>query len=88
MLYSSQHNEVHKINAFYAEMFSFLFLVVAWSWCPIKVINVTYGNSFSNQWAITMLKTEVLVFQVQLFKLLYRKNYASYFVEICTADVK
>ena len=27
-LYSPQNNEVYKINVFYAEMFSFLFLMV------------------------------------------------------------
>jgi len=28
------------------------------------------------------------MFQVQLFQHLYRKNYAVYFAEICTANVK
>ena len=37
----------------------FLFLTVTWLQCPIKALNVTYGNSFSNQWAFTLLRSEV-----------------------------
>ena len=50
--------QIYKINAFYTKMFSHLFLMVTSLQCPIKALNVTYGNSFSNQWAFTMLETE------------------------------
>jgi len=55
--------QVYKINAFYTEMFSHLFLMVTSLQCPIKAINVTYGNSFSKQWAFTMLETEVFKYK-------------------------
>ena len=59
-LYSLQHNEVYKINAFYAKSFKiFFFLMVTRLQCPIKALSVDYGNSYSNQWAFTMLETEV-----------------------------
>jgi len=50
---------MYEINAYYAEMFSFLFLMVTWLQCPIKALNVACGNSFSNQWTFTELETEV-----------------------------
>jgi len=58
---SWQHNEVYDIYAVYAEMFSFflLFFMVTWLQCHIKALNVAHSNSFSNQWAFTMLETEV-----------------------------
>ena len=58
-LYELQHNKVYKIKVFYTKMFSFLFLMVSWLKCPINVLNVACGNSFSNQWAFTMLETKV-----------------------------
>jgi len=41
---STQHSEVHKINAIYTEMFSLSFLVVIWLQYPIKALNVAHGN--------------------------------------------
>jgi len=40
-------------------MFSYLFLMITWLHCLMKALNVAYSNSFSNQWAFTMLETEV-----------------------------
>jgi len=59
--------------------------MVTWLQCPTKALNVAYGNSFSNQWALDVGNWS---FQVQLLKLLYHKNYAVYFVEICIVDIK
>ena len=84
-LYSSQHNEVYEVNAFYAEMFSFLFVIVTWLQFAVKALNVTHGNSFSNQWAFTMLETEVFKYN---FENLCYKSYAVYFDEICAVYVK
>jgi len=59
----TQYNKVYKINAFYTEMFTFLYAVVTWFQCPKEALNVTYSNLFSNQWAFIMLETEVFNFQ-------------------------
>jgi len=53
----------------------------------MKVLNVAYGNSFSNHWAFTMLKAEVFKYNV-FFNFYIAEKYAAYFVEIFTVDVK
>ena len=45
ILYSPQHDEVYGINAFYAEMFVFLFLMVRTT-VPHNGLNVANGNLF------------------------------------------
>ena len=45
ILYSPQHDEVYGINAFYAEMFVFLFLTVRTT-VPHNGLNVANGNLF------------------------------------------
>jgi len=65
-------------------VFSFFYFSVALLQCPIKALNVAYGNLFSNQLAFILLKTQV----VQLFKLLYRKNRVVHFVEISTVGIR
>jgi len=57
--YSPQHNEVYENNA-YAEMLVFFI-----SHCHLfpmshkRAVHVTHGNSFSNQWSLTVLETTV-----------------------------
>ena len=67
MLCLLQHSEVYELDAFYAEMFDFLFLVVTWLQCPVKALNDTYGNSFSIQWAFTISETEVFKYNFLMF---------------------
>jgi len=50
-----------------------------------KGSNLAYGHSFSNQWAFTMLQTEVFKYNFLNF---YIVKPCCIFVEICTVDVK
>jgi len=57
-------------------------LVVYFSWALDHVShNGAVGNSFSNQWSLTMLETEAFKYNVLNFYI--AENYAVYFVEIC-----
>jgi len=69
---------LYEINALYAKMFSFLFLMVTWIQCPIATHAATTGHL--HRWKLKFSS-------IQLFTFLYRKNHAVYFVEICTDDV-
>jgi len=53
-----------------------------WNW--LKALNVAYGNLFSNQWAFTILETDVFKYNIYIIS----QNHAVYFVEICTVNVK
>jgi len=53
----------------------FLFVMVTWLRCPIKAVNVACGNSFSNQWAFTVLETEVFKYNF--------KNFITVSVHLC-----
>ena len=62
-----QSTEGNKSMHLYTEMFSLIFFMVTWLQCPIKALNIAYGNSFSNQCAFTMLEAEVLKYNFLTF---------------------
>ena len=78
---SPQYNKVYDINSLFAEMFSFLFLMLTRLQCLLMALNVTMDTrSVTNGYSVL----ENNVCQVQLFKLSYSKKCAVYYVEICT----
>jgi len=52
---------------FMLKCLDFLLLVITWLQCPIKAVNVAYGNTVSNRWAFPVLETKFSG-NVQLFK--------------------
>jgi len=66
---SPQYNKVYDINSLFAEMFSFLFLMLTRLQCLLMALNVTMDtcsvtNGYSQCWKIMFVKCNYLNFHI------------------------